>query len=52
MIFYIAILPVFIDLTQVDAVYGMEILITVGLGLLVGISVINVAMVKPDGSLD
>ncbi len=46
MIFYIAILPAFIDLTQVDVIYAVEILITLGLGLLVGISVINMAVVK------
>ena len=49
MIFYIAILPAFIDLTQVDVIYGVEILITVGLGLSVGISAINVAVVKVKG---
>ncbi|MBC8493975.1 MAG: LysE family translocator [Candidatus Thioglobus sp.] len=46
MIFYIAILPAFIDLTQVDLYYALSILLTVGVGLLAGISLINVGVVK------
>ncbi|MBT3186389.1 MAG: LysE family translocator [Candidatus Thioglobus sp.] len=42
MIFYIAILPAFIDLSDVSLVYALEILATVGVGLMVGISMINV----------
>ncbi len=41
MIFYIAILPAFIDLSNVDFIYAVEILATVGIGLMVGISLIN-----------
>jgi len=44
MIFYIAILPAFIDLSQVDLFYALEILITVGIGLIAGINVIIVAI--------
>ncbi|MEO1939538.1 LysE family translocator [Candidatus Thioglobus sp.] len=45
MIFYIAILPAFIDLSQVGFVDALEMLVTVGAGLLIGISMIN-AMVS------
>ncbi len=43
MIFYIAILPAFINLSNVNFIHGIEILLTVGTGLLVGISLINLA---------
>ncbi|ALE52596.1 hypothetical protein SP60_04850 [Candidatus Thioglobus autotrophicus] len=46
MIFYIAILPAFIDLSQVSILYALEILATVGVGLIVGISVINITVGK------
>lgn len=46
MIFYIAILPAFIDLSQVSLFYALEILATVGVGLIVGISVINITVGK------
>ncbi len=46
MIFYIAILPVFIELSNVSFFYAVQILLTVGLGLLVGISLINAGVVK------
>ncbi len=46
MIFYIAILPIFIDLSRVDSFYAVQILLTVGLGLLFGISVINASVAK------
>ncbi len=45
-IFYIAILPIFIDLSRVDSFYAVQILLTVGLGLLFGISVINASVAK------
>ncbi|MDC0430569.1 LysE family translocator [Candidatus Thioglobus sp.] len=44
MIFYIAILPAFIDLSQVDLFYALEILLTVGMGLIAGINMIIVAI--------
>jgi threonine/homoserine/homoserine lactone efflux protein len=46
MIFYIAILPAFIDLSQVSLFYALEILATVGVGLIVGISSINITVGK------
>ncbi len=46
MIFYIAILPAFIELSNVSFFYAAQILLTVGLGLLVGISLINASVVK------
>ncbi|MDB3893395.1 LysE family translocator [Candidatus Thioglobus sp.] len=46
MIFYIAILPAFIDLSQVSLLYALEILATVGLGLIAGISAINITVGK------
>ena len=46
MIFYIAILPAFIDLSQVSMLYALEILVTFGVGLVVGISMINSAVVR------
>ena len=45
-IFYIAILPAFIDLSQVSMLYALEILVTFGMGLVVGISMINSAVVR------
>jgi threonine/homoserine/homoserine lactone efflux protein len=45
-IFYIAILPAFIDLSQVSMLYALEILVTFGVGLVVGISMINSAVVR------
>ena len=45
-VFYIAILPIFIDLSRVDSFYAVQILLTVGLGLLFGISVINASVAK------
>lgn len=45
-IFYIAILPAFIDLSQVSMLYALEILVTFGVGLVVGISMINTAVVR------
>lgn len=46
MIFYIAILPAFIDLSQVSLLYALEILATVGVGLIAGISAINITVGK------
>jgi threonine/homoserine/homoserine lactone efflux protein len=46
MIFYIAILPAFIDLSQIDVFYALEVLLTVGIGLIVGISALNVTVGK------
>lgn len=46
MIFYIAILPAFIELSNVSFFYAVQILLIVGLGLLVGISLINIGVVK------
>lgn len=46
MIFYIAILPAFIDLSQVSLLYALEILATVGVGLITGISAINITVGK------
>jgi threonine/homoserine/homoserine lactone efflux protein len=46
MIFYIAILPAFIDLSQVSLPYALEILTTVGVGLIAGISAINITVGK------
>lgn len=46
MIFYIAILPAFIELSNVNFFYAVQILLTVGLGLLAGISLINVGVAK------
>ena len=46
MIFYIAILPAFIDLSQVSLIYALEILATVGVGLIAGISAINITVGK------
>ena len=46
MIFYIAILPAFIDLSQVSLFYALEILATVGVGLIAGISAINITVGK------
>ena len=46
MIFYIAVLPAFINLADVSLSHAVQILITVGLGLLVGISAINIMVVK------
>ncbi|MCH9645257.1 MAG: LysE family translocator [Proteobacteria bacterium] len=46
MIFYIAVLPPFIDLSQVDLIYALELLTTVGVGLIAGISAINGAVGK------
>ena len=41
MIFYIAILPAFIDLSNVDLFYALEIVIIFGLGLLTGATMLN-----------
>ena len=46
MVFYIAVLPAFMDLSQVNMTHGAQILATVGLGLLLGISVFNFAASK------
>lgn len=46
MIFYIAVLPPFIDLSRVDLIYALELLTTVGVGLIAGISAINGAVGK------
>jgi len=46
MIFYIAVLPAFIDLSEVNLIHGVEILLTVGVGLLIGISLINLTTGK------
>ena len=46
MIFYIAVLPAFIDLSQVDLFYALELLTTVGVGLIAGISAINITVGK------
>jgi threonine/homoserine/homoserine lactone efflux protein len=41
MIFYISVLPVLIDLTQVKLSYALQIILTVSLGLLTGLVVIS-----------
>ncbi len=46
MIFYIAILPAFTDLSQLNLMHAFEILTTVGVSLLVGISMINIMVVR------
>ena len=46
MIFYIAILPAFVDLSQMSVFYALEVLLTVGIGLIVGISALNIAVGK------
>ncbi len=46
MVFYIAILPAFIDLSSVSIFYALQILSTVGVGLLIGISLINISVAK------
>lgn len=45
-IFYIAVLPVFINLSQVTFTHALEILSTVSMGLILGISLINIAVVR------
>jgi len=39
-------LPAFIDLSEVNLIHGVEILLTVGVGLLIGISLINLTTGK------
>jgi threonine/homoserine/homoserine lactone efflux protein len=41
MIFYLSVLPVLIDLTQVELSYALQIILTVALGLLTGLVVIS-----------
>lgn len=41
MVFYIAIVPSFVVLDQVSHTYALQIMATIGLGLLVGISIFN-----------
>ena len=41
MIFYLSVLPVVIDLTQVKLSYALQIILTVALGLLTGLVVIS-----------
>ncbi len=52
MIFYIAILPAFIDLSNVGLIYALEILATVGVGLMIGISLINATVSRIKQAFD